>query len=145
METLIQTGKPKTFIEILLNIMSNFISNKTVTIKPKDPPWINKSIKTRLFKNFKNMATNLKTKRDSYRDDCKKSIDNSKESYLKQLGLNLADPKTSTKANWEIMNQVMKKCKSPRIPPILSDNNFSINWKDKANVFVIFFLFSVNL
>ena len=37
------------------------------------------------------------------------------------------------------MNKIMNKCKSPRIPPILSDNNFIINCKDKANVFANFF------
>ena len=40
----------KTFTEILLNIMTNFIPNKSVTIKSKDPPWITKSIKTMLNK-----------------------------------------------------------------------------------------------
>ena len=74
-----------------------------------------------------------------------KSIVSSKGSYLKQLGLYLADPKTSTKAYWKKMNRVMNKCKSPRIPAILSDNNFIINCKDKANVFANCFLFSVNL
>ena len=128
----------KAFSEILLNIMSNFIPNKTVTIKPKDPPWITKSLKTmlnkqtRLFKHFKKHGYKSEDKKrlDSYRDECKKSIDNSKESYLKLLGLDLADPKTSTKAYWKIMNKVMNKCKSPRIPPILSDNNFIFNCKD---------------
>ena len=96
---------------------------------------------TRLFKNFKKHGYKSEDKKrlDSYRDECKKSIDNSKESCLKLLGLNLADPKTSTKAYWKIMNKVMNKCKSPRIPPILSDNNFIINCKDKATVFAKFF------
>ena len=139
----------KTFTEILLNIMSNFISNKTVTVKPKDRPRITKSIETmlnkqtRFFENFKKHGYKSEDKKrlDSYRDECKKSIDNSKESYLKQLGLNLADPKTSTKAYWKIMKTVMNKCKSPmnkckspRIPLIFSDNNFIINCKDKGNV-----------
>ena len=46
METHGTNWQVKTFTEILLNIMSNFIPNKTVTIKPKDPPWITKLIKT---------------------------------------------------------------------------------------------------
>ena len=40
--------------------------------------------------------------------------------YLKQVGINLADPKNSKKAYWKIMNRVMNKCKAPKIPPILS-------------------------
>ena len=95
----------KIFTEILLNIMSNFIPNKTVTIKPKDPPWITKSIKTmlnkqtRLFKNFNfkkyGYKSEDKKRLDSYRDDCKKSIGNSEQSYLKQLGLNLKGRQTT--------------------------------------------------
>ena len=135
----------KTFTEILFNIMSNFIPNKTVTIKPRGPPWITKSIKTmlnkqtRLFKNFKKHGHRSEDKKrlDSYRDECKKSIDNSKECYLKQLGLNLTDPKTSTKAYWKIMNKDMNKCKSPRIPPVLSDNNFIINF------FIVLYLWNL--
>ena len=34
----------ETFTEIFLNIMSNFIPNKTTKIKPRDPPWISKTI-----------------------------------------------------------------------------------------------------
>ena len=71
---------------------------------------------TRLFKNMAYKSGDKKIF-DSYRDECKKSIDNSKGSYLMLLGLNLADPKIITKAYWKIMNRVMNKCKSPRIPP----------------------------
>ena len=84
-------------------------------MKPKDLPWITKSIKTmlnkqtRLFKNFIKHGYKSEDKKrlDSYRDECKKSIYNSKESYLKQLGLNLADPKTNTKAYWKTINKVL--------------------------------------
>ena len=36
----------ETFTEILLNITSNFIPNKTIKVKHSDPPWISKTIKT---------------------------------------------------------------------------------------------------
>ena len=76
---------------------------------------------TRLFKNFKKHGYKPEDKKrlDSYRDERTNSIDSSKGSYLKQLGLNLADPKTSTKADWKIMNRVLNKYKLPRISPIL--------------------------
>ena len=35
----------KSFNEIILNIMSNFIPNKLITITPRDPPWIDKNLK----------------------------------------------------------------------------------------------------
>ena len=49
----------KTFNDIFLNIMSNFIPNGTKRFVPRDHPWITKSLKTilnrkyRLFKNYK--------------------------------------------------------------------------------------------
>ena len=55
----------ETFTEILLNIMTNFIPNETITVKPRNPPWITKPIKTmlnkqsRLFKISKNTAIKL--------------------------------------------------------------------------------------
>ena len=44
--------------------MSNFIPNETIKVRPRDPPWINKTIKTRLnkqniiFKNYKKHGYN---------------------------------------------------------------------------------------
>ena len=72
--------------EILLNIMTNFIQKETIAVKPGNPPWITKPIKTmlnkqsRLFKNFKKHGYKAddKSRLDSYRDECKKGIDNSK-------------------------------------------------------------------
>ena len=46
----------RTFTNIFLNIMSNFITNETKRVVPRDPPWITKPLKTmqnRLFKNYK--------------------------------------------------------------------------------------------
>ena len=50
----------KTFTDIFLSIITNFISNETKRFAPRDPPWITKPMKTmlnrknRLFKNYKN-------------------------------------------------------------------------------------------
>ena len=68
----------ETFTEILLNIMTNFIPNETITVKPRNPPWITKPIKTmlnkqsRLFKHFKKHGykTDDKYRLDSYREEC---------------------------------------------------------------------------
>ena len=66
--------------------MTNFIPNETITVKPRNPPWITKPIKTmlnkqsRLFKNFKKHGykTDDKHRLDSYREKCKKAIYNSR-------------------------------------------------------------------
>lgn len=40
----------KTFTEILLDIISNFIPNEVKRFVPRNPPWINKELKTTLNK-----------------------------------------------------------------------------------------------
>ena len=131
--------------------MTNFIPNETITVKPRNPPWITKPTKTMLNKQSRHLKkfkkhgykTDDKYRLDSYREECKKAIYNSREMYLKQVGINLADPKNSKKAYWKIMNRVRNKCKAPKIPPILSHNKFIINCKAKAIACANFLLFSM--
>ena len=85
--------------------MTNFIPNETIIVEARNHPWITKPIKTmlnkqgRLFKNFKKHGYKAddKSRLDLFRDKCKKAVDNSREIYLKQVGINLAEPKTSKK------------------------------------------------
>ena len=137
----------ETFTEILLNIMTNFIPNETITVKPRNPPWITKPIKTmlnkqsRLLKNFKKHG--YKTDEED-REECKKAIYNSREMYLKHVGINLADPKNSKKAYWKIMNRVMNKCKAPKSLPFSLTINLSSIVKRKLMLSQIFSLFNAN-
>ena len=68
----------KTFTDILLNIISNFIPNETKRFVPCDPPWITKSLKAmlnrknRLFKNYKKhrYKEEVKVRLDAFRLEC---------------------------------------------------------------------------
>ena len=62
-----------------------------------------------------------------------------KLSYLANLGDKLNNPNTSQKYYWKIINRVMNKCRTPKIPPILVNNKFIINCKEKAKYFNDFF------
>ena len=72
------------FNETILNIMSNFIPNKMIKINPKDPPWINKNLKTmlnrqqRLYRNYKRhgFKPEDKIRVDSFREECLAEIQN---------------------------------------------------------------------
>ena len=66
---------------------------------------------------------------------CNKVISKAKEDYLNLSGSKLANPLTGQKKHWKIINSVMNKCKAPKIPPLLVDNKFVIDCKEKANVF----------
>ena len=97
--------------------------------------------KNRLYKNYKKHGYNAedKLRLDAFREECKEAVENKKVSYLTNLGNKLNDPNTSCKSYWKIINRVMNKCRAPRIPPILFNNLFVLNCKDKAKLFNDFF------
>ena len=126
--------------------MSNFVPNKIIKVVPGDPPWIARSLKNmlskqnRLFKNCKRLGYKVddKNRVDNFRKECETAINKSKKDYLKKLGDKLINPNTSQKAYWKIINRVMKKCKAPKIPPILKNSRVFINCKAKAEEFIFF-------
>ena len=133
----------KTFTEIFLNIMSNYIPNETKRFIPRDPPWITKPIKTmlngknRLFKNYKKhrYKDEDKVRLDAFRTECQNVVETAKLTYLKNLGNKVNDPSTSQKAYWKIINRVMNKCRAPKIPPFLVNNMFVLNCRETAKLF----------
>ena len=94
-----------------------------------------------IYKNYKKHGYNPvdKVRLDAYSDICNKVISKAKEDYLNLSGSKLANPSTSKKTYWKIINRVMNKCKAPKIPPLLVDNKFIIDCKEKANIFARFF------
>ena len=96
------------FTDIVLNIMSNFIPNDIKRFVPRDPPWINRHLKSkpkrknRLYSNYKkhgyqneNMA-----RLDRFRQECKQDIEEAKTNYMNRLGNNLSNTDTSQKSFW---------------------------------------------
>ena len=74
--------------------MSNFIPNKTTKVEPSDPPWISKTIKSmlnkqhRIIKNYKRHGYSDvdKMRLDTFREERDKTIEKTKEDYMKQVG-----------------------------------------------------------
>jgi len=136
-----------TFTDIFLNIMSNFIPNETKKIVPRDPPWITKPLKTllnrknRLFKNYKSHGYREvdKLRLDLFRIECQQAVETAKLTYLTNLGNKVNDVNTSQKLYWKIINRVMNKCRAPKIPPVLVNNCFILNCREKAKFFNHFF------
>ena len=134
----------KTFTDTFLNIMSNFIPNETKRFVPRDPPWITKPLKTmlnrknRLFKNYKKhrYKEEDKVRLDAFRIECQIAVATSKTSYLTNIGNKVNDPNTSKNSYWKIVNRVIR---SPEIPPLLINNQFILECKEKVKLFNDFF------
>ena len=138
----------KTFTEIFLNIVSNLIPNEIKRFVPRDPPWINKPLKTmlnrknRLFKNYKkhHYKEEDKVRLEIFRIECQNAVETAKLSYLTNMGNKENNPSTSQKSYWKIINRVMNKCRAPKIPPLLLINNrFILDCREKAKLFNDFF------
>ena len=114
----------KTFIDIVLNIMSNFVPNEIRRFVPRDPPWITKALKSmlkrknRLYKNYKRHGykDDNKARLVTFCGECQQAVENVKSTYLTNLGNKVNDPNTSQKSYWKIINRVMNKCRTPKIP-----------------------------
>ena len=131
----------------ILHIMSNFVPSTEKTIRPSEPPWFGKTIRSslkkhnKIYKKFKEKGCPSASKK--ILDDSKMEISSlilkAKEDYLKQQGARLADPSTSRKTYWKIINGFLNKCKVPRIPPLFFEGNFFTDCKQKATIFNNYF------
>ena len=64
----------------------------------------------------------------------------SKVNYLKTLGEKLVDKNIGPKTYWNILNSLLNKNKSHRIPPLLIANKIIVDCKDKIKLFNDYFL-----
>ena len=66
-------------------------------------------------------------------------IEKSNDEYYYRFGKRLNDSSTSAKTNWAILKTFYNKRKIPLIPPLLVNNSFVTDFKDKSNLFNDFF------
>ena len=130
-----------------MNIFSNYIPNKFVIIGNTDPPWMTERIKNKMFKKnciYKSYISNGKTAIDYQKlhdigSEISQMISKRKKEYYDQLSKKLNDPLTSSKTYWSMLKTFYSGTKIPLIPPIIIDNKVIRNFREKANVFNIFF------
>ena len=136
------------FNKTLLNIMSNFIPNEYLKVQSKDPPWIGNNLRrllkkqNRQYKAYvrKGCRTEDKIRVDKFREECFEATENAKNKYLREMGKKLVDNQSSSKTYWKILSKLINKANVPRIPPILYNNKFVVNCKEKACLFNEYFL-----
>jgi len=126
--------KVSIFNETILNIMRNYIPNEIKIFDDKDPPWITDEIKHII--NEKNVTSKKKqAKIRSLQRQLKTLIEKSIRKYYFNLSKKLTNPETSAKAYWNILKCFLTNKKIPCIPPILHENKFITNFKEKAELF----------
>ena len=126
--------------ETVLNIFSNFIPNRTINVKPRDPPWANRSIKNLLRRSKRAYKKYIcvrykKEDRDQIellREEVRQSIENARHTHFESLGRDLANKETGIKKYWSIKNRFFNKNKFSIIPPLLVNDVFVTNCTKKT-------------
>ena len=134
--------------EVLLNIFSNFIPNKVKTIRPRQAPWITQAIKNFLRKKNRAYKSFVRNGRpDDKLEGIQKMIsegtrliEDAKRNYFLKAGKTLANPGTSSKTYWTLINTVLNKVKIPMIPPLLENGLFVTDLTEKAQIFNDYFI-----
>ena len=129
--------------EVLLNIYSNFIPNQVKMIRPRQAPWITQTVKKFLrkknhaYKNFVRNGQPAEKLEGIQKMICEgaKIIEDAKKNYLRKAGQSLANPGTSGKTYWTLINTLLNKAKIPIIPPLLENGLFVTDFTEKAQIF----------
>ena len=88
--------------------------------------------KYRFFKSYKRRGYKIEDKTDAFRIECQQAVESAKLAYLTNLGNKVNDSDTSQTSYWKIINRVMNKCRAPKISPLLVNNIFILNCREKA-------------
>ena len=137
----------KTFTDIILNIMANFVPHETRNIIPRDSPWITRQLKTmlnrknRFFRNYKRHGYKEgdRLRLGAFLAECQTAVEIAKITHTRNLRNKLNGTNISPKSYWNIINRVINKCRAALVPPLLVNNIFVLNCSEKAKHFIDFF------
>ena len=131
----------------ILNVFSNFVPNKTITCRDKEPLRMTEEMKKLCHMKAKIYENYVKNGRsDADKDEIatvtslsSDAITKAKEMYFYSLSNKLNDPQIGVKSYWSILKKFLQKNKIPLIPPILLNGTFITNVCEKVTLFNTFF------
>ena len=138
------------FTDTLFQIAQECMPSKTITVRPKDVPWITREIKILLKRRNKihRKAKITNSEHDwatfrNFRNYVIEQIRKRKKQYYDELNDTINNPQLfGNKEWWKVVNKYMckKGMDSDEIPPILSNGELHYSNKSKANVLNDFFI-----
>ena len=103
------------FKKTIMNIFENFIPRQTIACNDKDPPWMNKQIKTLIaeksafYKYLERRTINSKflDKIDGLQAKLQSPINILQFKYYRKISKKLSDPSTSSKCYWTLLKTLL--------------------------------------
>ncbi|MCG7877682.1 MAG: reverse transcriptase domain-containing protein [Candidatus Thiodiazotropha endolucinida] len=137
----------ESFTDNLLALAEQSIPCKTVTIRPRDLPWINSDIRktmrkrNRLFRKYKHdHRIDTYSRFKQTRNEVIKLIRKSKQNYITSLANKLKTGNLSVQDYWKTLKTFIKPTQTSSIPPLLKDNVFISEDSEKANLLNSYFV-----
>ena len=129
-----------------MSLAETCIPNKTVTIRPTDPPWITSHIK-RLIRTRKRAYRKAKRTQDPsdwnkfkhFRNKITAAIRESKKALNDNLAEKLKSSDLSSKQWWSILKSFISPKSNSTIPPLEKDGTVYVTETEKANLLNDFF------
>ena len=141
-----------TLNETILNVFRNYAPNKYITIDDKDPVWMNAIIKSK--KETKNKLYQQYIQNGRFESDLvfiesliaelNDLISYTKDLYYESLAKKLNNPLLQAKTYWSILKSFYNDRKVPLIPPLLIDDKFVTDIRQKQTFLTIFLLTNVS-
>ena len=136
----------KNILNELVSITETCIPNKTVTIRPSDPPWITSTIKRYIRKRKRAYRKAKRTKLPSHwnkfkqlRNKVVSLIRESKKALNATLAEKLKSDNLSSKQWWAILKSIISPNTKSSTPPLEKDGVVYADDTEKANVLNDFF------
>ena len=135
------------FNSTILNIVSSFIPNETISCDDRDPPWMNSFIKNlnhakdNFYKKFVCKSNNMYhlCAFKNLQNHLNQSIQIAKQNYVNKIAQRLGDPNTSSKCYWSLLKTLLNGKKIPCIPPLFHGDKFIVDFLEKSEIFNSFF------
>ena len=133
--------------ETILNVFSNYVPNKYITIDDKDPVRMNETIRLKIKAKDNKYNKYLQNGRfesdfvllETLITELNELIATTKALYYENLGKKLNNPLVQTKTYWSILKTFYNGKKILLIPPLLVNDKFVTDMKTKADIFNKFF------
>ena len=121
-------------------MISNYISPDAITCDDRNLPWTDEKIKSfikivTIMRSFEIRNADLFDKFQSPEAHFKSTFDESKQKYYSRLSNKLSDSNTSPKSYWSIWKTFLNNEKISCISPLLHNDKFIMDFKEKDEFF----------
>jgi hypothetical protein len=117
------------------------IPNKTITVRPRDKPWMTSDIRKLLRDTHRLHKKHQRTKNPTHKEhfldkrrETNLAIKTAKKSYYKDISSKLNNKNTTTKTYWKLVKQVYGNKQSSSISTLLENNITITDDTHKANI-----------